>query len=53
MVALRSFTDEVQRFLANPRLVTRLREDRTLEAPDFATFYTPDAKVYTDYPIEP
>jgi N-ethylmaleimide reductase len=36
-------------FLANPRLVTRLREGGPLTAPDFATFYTPGEKGYTDY----
>lgn len=37
-------------FLANPDLVTRLRTDAALNAPDMATFYTPGAKGYTDYP---
>ncbi|MFZ5441293.1 MAG: alkene reductase [Myxococcota bacterium] len=40
-------------FIANPRLPTRLREGRPLATPDFATFYTPDEKGYTDYPVEP
>jgi N-ethylmaleimide reductase len=40
-------------FLANPRLVTRLRTGSLLAAPDFATFYTPGEKGYTDYPVEP
>ncbi len=37
--------------LANPDLVERLQHDRALNAPDFATFYTPGEKGYTDYPI--
>ena len=37
-------------FLANPDLVARLRKDAPLNAPDMATFYTPGAKGYTDYP---
>jgi len=38
-------------FLANPRLVTLLRESKTLRQPDFATLYTPGEKGYTDYPV--
>jgi N-ethylmaleimide reductase len=37
-------------FLANPDLVTRLERGQPLNAPDFATFYTPGPKGYTDYP---
>jgi N-ethylmaleimide reductase len=37
-------------FLANPDLVTRLQRGQALNAPDFATFYTPGPKGYTDYP---
>jgi len=37
-------------FLANPDLVTRLEKGQALNAPDFATFYTPGPKGYTDYP---
>jgi N-ethylmaleimide reductase len=37
-------------FLANPDLVSRLQHDQALNAPDFATFYTPGPKGYTDYP---
>jgi N-ethylmaleimide reductase len=37
-------------FLANPDLVQRLRVNAALNAPDFASFYTPGAKGYTDYP---
>ena len=37
-------------FLANPDLVRRVREGAALNTPDFATFYTPGAKGYTDYP---
>jgi N-ethylmaleimide reductase len=38
-------------FLANPDLVERLQQDAPLNAPDFATFYTPGEKGYTDYPV--
>lgn len=38
-------------FLANPDLVERLRTGGELNAPDFATFYTPGAAGYTDYPV--
>ncbi|SFV00869.1 alkene reductase [Pseudoduganella namucuonensis] len=37
-------------FLANPDLVDRMRLDAPLNAPDPATFYTPGAQGYTDYP---
>ncbi len=37
-------------FLANPDLVARLKKGAALNAPDPATFYTPGAKGYTDYP---
>jgi N-ethylmaleimide reductase len=37
-------------YLANPDLVTRLKLDAPLNAPDGSTFYTPGAKGYTDYP---
>ncbi len=37
-------------FLANPDLVDRMGANASLNAPDMATFYTPDAKGYTDYP---
>lgn len=40
-------------FIANPDLVERLRHDEALNAPDAATFYTPGAKGYTDYPALP
>ena len=36
--------------LANPDLVERLRRGAALNAPDMATFYTPGAQGYTDYP---
>jgi N-ethylmaleimide reductase len=36
--------------LANPDLVARMKDDAALNAPDMATFYTPGAKGYTDYP---
>jgi N-ethylmaleimide reductase len=37
-------------FIANPDLVKKLRSGAVLAAPDFATFYTPGEKGYTDYP---
>jgi N-ethylmaleimide reductase len=37
-------------FLANPDLVSRMKNDAPLNAPDMSTFYTPGAKGYTDYP---
>jgi N-ethylmaleimide reductase len=40
-------------FIANPRLVSRLREGLPLAAPDMATFFTADEKGYIDYPLEP
>lgn len=36
--------------LANPDLVSRLQQGAELNQPDFATFYTPGAAGYTDYP---
>jgi len=39
-----------RRFQANPDLVARMRKDTPLNAADMATFYTPGAKGYTDYP---
>ncbi|MGA8891715.1 MAG: alkene reductase [Anaeromyxobacteraceae bacterium] len=38
-------------FLANADLVRRLENGLPLNAPDFATFYTPGPKGYTDYPV--
>jgi N-ethylmaleimide reductase len=37
-------------FIANPDLVERYRSGAELAKPDSATFYTPGAKGYTDYP---
>lgn len=37
-------------FLANPDLPERLRQGAVLNTPDKATFYTPGAQGYTDYP---
>ena len=37
-------------FLANPDLVARCKAGAALNAPDMNTFYTADAKGYTDYP---
>jgi N-ethylmaleimide reductase len=36
-------------FLSNPDLVRRFEKGLPLNAPDFATFYTPGPKGYTDY----
>lgn len=38
-------------FLANPDLEQRILNGAELNAPDFTTLYTPDAKGYTDYPV--
>ncbi|MBJ7259552.1 MAG: alkene reductase [Chthoniobacterales bacterium] len=38
-------------FLANPDLPARIEKGAALNAPDSATFYTPGAKGYTDYPF--
>ncbi|TFK24188.1 NADH:flavin oxidoreductase/NADH oxidase [Coprinopsis marcescibilis] len=40
-----------QAFIANPDLPFRLEKNISLEKPDHSTFYTPDAKGYTDYPL--
>jgi N-ethylmaleimide reductase len=40
-------------FLANPDLVRRMQGGAALNPPDMATFYTPGAKGYTDYPALP
>jgi N-ethylmaleimide reductase len=37
-------------FLANPDLPARIAAKAALNAPDAATYYTPGAKGYTDYP---
>jgi N-ethylmaleimide reductase len=37
-------------FLANPDLPERIAANAALNAPDAATYYTPGAKGYTDYP---
>ena len=37
--------------LANPDLVARMANDLPLNPPDFATFYTPGEKGYTDYAV--
>ncbi len=37
-------------FLANPDLPERIKSGASLNIPDQATFYTPGAKGYTDYP---
>jgi N-ethylmaleimide reductase len=38
-------------FLANPDLPARIKVDAPLNSPDPATFYSPGAKGYTDYPV--
>jgi len=38
-------------FLANPDLVTRLKAEAELNAPDMDTFYGGDEHGYTDYPV--
>ena len=38
-------------FLANPDLPARIKRDAPLNQPDPATFYSPGAKGYTDYPL--
>ncbi len=38
-------------YLANPDLDKRIAEGAELNQPDYATFYTPGAKGYTDYPV--
>lgn len=38
-------------FIANPDLVAKLKTRGALRTPDAATFYTPGAKGYTDYPV--
>jgi N-ethylmaleimide reductase len=37
-------------FISNPDLVHRMKTHAVLNAPDMSTFYTADAKGYTDYP---
>ena len=39
-------------FIANPRLVSRLRAGLPLAQGDPSTFYTPGERGYTDYPLE-
>ena len=36
-------------FISNPDLVAKLKSGQELVAPDFATYYTPGEKGYTDY----
>lgn len=38
-------------FISNPDFVKRIKLGAELAAPDFATFYTPGEKGYTDYPV--
>ncbi len=40
-------------FLANPDLVARMKAGAVTNPPDMATFYSPGAKGYTDYPALP
>jgi N-ethylmaleimide reductase len=39
-------------FISNPDLVERMQNNVELTAPDMDTFYTADAKGYTDYPTK-
>jgi len=39
-----------QAFLANPDLVSKLKDDLPLNQPDYGTYFTPGEKGYTDYP---
>ncbi|HEY8375740.1 MAG TPA: alkene reductase [Nannocystis sp.] len=39
-------------FIANPRLVTRMRAGLPLAEPDPSAFYTADERGYTDYPLD-
>jgi N-ethylmaleimide reductase len=39
-------------FISNPRLVSRLKARAELRPADFAMFYTPGPKGYTDYPVD-
>ncbi|MBY0504907.1 MAG: alkene reductase [Bryobacteraceae bacterium] len=38
-------------YLANPDLLERLRAGAAMNAPDFATLYSPGVKGYLDYPV--
>jgi len=38
-------------FVSNPDLVARVRAGVPLVEPDASTFYTQDARGYTDYPV--
>lgn len=38
-------------YLANADLIARFKAGAALNAPDFATFYTPGPEGYTDYPL--
>lgn len=38
-------------FISNPDLVEKLKNNKPLRDPDFATFYTPGPQGYTDYPV--
>ena len=37
-------------YISNPDMVERLQADAEIVEPDASTFYTQDAKGYTDYP---
>lgn len=39
-------------FIANPRLLSKMRRSAELLQPDPSTFYTPGETGYTDYPVE-
>ena len=37
-------------FIANPDLVTRIRNDAEIAKPDYSKLYVGEAQGYTDYP---
>jgi N-ethylmaleimide reductase len=39
-------------FISNPNLVEKLKTGAKLNTPDMNSFYTPDEKGYTDYPLD-
>ena len=41
----------LDRWIANPDLVQRMKKGQPLNAPDMGTFFTPGAKGYTDYAL--
>jgi N-ethylmaleimide reductase len=39
-------------FISNPKLISKMKNKKTLVAADQSTFYTPGEKGYTDYPLD-